>query len=66
MKKLYLSQTDKKIAGIFGGLGERYEVDSTVLRVIAILLTIIAHIFPVVIVYLIAWIVIPKEKTIHF
>ena len=66
MKKLYLSQTDKKVAGIFGGLGERYEVDSTVLRVIAILVGIISHVFPVLIVYLIAWIVIPKQNIISF
>ena len=33
MEKLYLSHTDKKIAGVFGGLADRFHVDSTVLRV---------------------------------
>ena len=33
-KKLYRSSTDKKIAGVCGGLGEYLKLDSTILRVI--------------------------------
>lgn len=29
-KKLYLSETDKKITGVCGGLGEYFNVDSTI------------------------------------
>ena len=32
-KKLYLSSTDKKLAGVCGGIAEYFEVDSTVVRV---------------------------------
>lgn len=34
MKKLYLSQTDKKIAGVCGGLAQYFDIDSTVIRII--------------------------------
>lgn len=36
--KLYLSTYDKKIAGVCGGLSEYFEIDSTLVRVICILL----------------------------
>lgn len=36
--KLYRSETDKVIAGVCGGLGEFFEVDSTIVRIIFILL----------------------------
>ena len=32
IKKLYLSKTDKKIAGVCGGISEYFEVDSTLIR----------------------------------
>ncbi len=37
-KKLYLSNIDKKIAGVCGGMGEYFEIDSTIIRVIWIIL----------------------------
>lgn len=38
MKKLYRSSTDKKMAGVCGGIAEYMNVDSTIVRLIAILL----------------------------
>ena len=32
MKKLYLSNTDKKIFGVCGGIAEAYDIDPTLLR----------------------------------
>ena len=29
MKKLYLSDTDKKLSGVCGGIAEYFEIDST-------------------------------------
>jgi phage shock protein PspC (stress-responsive transcriptional regulator) len=56
-KKMYLSQTDKKIGGVCGGLGEYLDVDPTIIRIIWALL-----IFSGVglLAYLIAWLVIPN------
>ena len=38
MKKLYRSSTDKKIAGVCGGIAEYMNVDSTIVRLVAVLL----------------------------
>ena len=37
-KKLYRSMNDKKIAGVCGGIAEYMNLDSTIVRLIAILL----------------------------
>jgi len=38
-KKLYLSKTDQKLAGVCGGIAEYFDIDSTLVRLIWILLT---------------------------
>ncbi len=60
MKKLYRSETDKKIAGICGGIAEYMAVDPTVVRVIAVLLILAPG--PGLLAYFIAWIVIPTKS----
>lgn len=37
-KKLYLSDVDKKICGVCGGMAEFFEIDSTVIRILWIIL----------------------------
>ena len=61
MKRLYRSRTDKKIAGIFGGMSEVYSIDPTLLRLGAVFLALITAIVPLIVVYLIGWIIIPKS-----
>lgn len=59
MKKLYLSNTDKKIAGVCGGLAEYFEVDSTLVRIIFLIM-----LFCVgggLLAYLIIWIAAPVQ-----
>ncbi|MBQ6021109.1 MAG: PspC domain-containing protein [Clostridia bacterium] len=34
MKKLYKSETDKKLAGVCGGIAEYFNIDSTIVRLI--------------------------------
>ncbi|MBI3895309.1 MAG: PspC domain-containing protein [Acidobacteria bacterium] len=60
MKRLYRSQTDKKIAGIFGGISEIYEVDPSLLRLLFVFLGIATGVFPLLITYLLGWIIIPN------
>lgn len=38
MKKLYKSQTDKKFCGVCGGIAEYLNIDSTIVRLVWILL----------------------------
>ncbi len=61
MKRLYRSRTDEKIAGICGGLGEFFNIDPTLIRLLVIFITIATGIFPMIFTYIIAWVVIPQE-----
>ncbi|MGD9487263.1 MAG: PspC domain-containing protein [Calditrichaceae bacterium] len=61
MEKLYRSKKDRKIAGICGGLETLMGVDSTIIRLLAILIGIVTGIFPVLITYIIGWIIIPES-----
>lgn len=58
-KKLYRSKIDSMICGVCGGLGEYFEVDSTIVRLIAIVL--IFGWGSGLLAYLVAAIIIPKN-----
>jgi phage shock protein C len=58
-KKLYLSDTDRKIAGVCGGIAEYFGVDSTLIRVIWIIIALIAG--SGILAYFIAWLLIPRR-----
>lgn len=60
-KKLYLSNTDKKIAGVCGGIGEYFEIDSTLIRLAWVFLLIPTAFFGGIIAYFIAAAIIPKK-----
>jgi len=60
-KRLYRSTKDKKIAGVCGGLGEYGHFDSTILRLVLAFLCIITGVFPLMIAYIIAALIIPKR-----
>ena len=59
MKKLWRSRTNKKIAGICGGIGEMTETDPTIIRLAVIVLGLATGFFPFFIGYLIAWWIVP-------
>jgi phage shock protein C len=63
MKRLYLSPTDKKIAGVCGGLAEYMDTDPTLVRLITVVLGLITGIIPFVIAYLIAWMIVPVKPS---
>ncbi len=62
IKKLYRSNENKTFAGILGGVGEYFEVDPVLLRLIWLVITIMSGILPAVLVYLIAILVVPKKS----
>ena len=58
-KRFYLSQTDKKIGGVCGGLGEYFNVDSLLIRA-----GFIAAFFCLgtgIMAYIILWLLAPKQ-----
>jgi len=60
MNKLYLSNTDRKIGGVCGGLGEYYEKDSTLIRILFVLLTLFSF-GSCIVIYLVMWLIVPKK-----
>ncbi len=58
-KKLYRSQTNRKIAGVCGGIGEYVNLDPTVIRLIWVLLAFFAG--TGLLAYLIAVLIIPEN-----
>lgn len=59
MKKLYRSETNKRIAGVCGGIGEMLNLDPTIVRVAAVVLALVTGILPFLVGYIIAWVVFP-------
>jgi phage shock protein PspC (stress-responsive transcriptional regulator) len=58
-KRIYRSERDKIIAGVCGGLGEYLGIDSVVIRITFVLITLFGG--SGVLLYLIAWIVMPTK-----
>ena len=61
MKKLYLSMADRKIGGVCGGLAEYFDLDPTIVRLGAVLACLVTGLVPLLIGYVIAWMIIPPK-----
>ena len=57
-KGLHLSRTDRKIAGVCGGLGEWLDVDPVFLRVAFVLLALAGGLG--IVVYIVLWLFVPR------
>lgn len=64
-KKLYRSETNKMVAGVCGGLGEYFNIDPTLIRLIWAVLTVFTVIFGGIVLYILATIIIPSEYQIR-
>ncbi len=62
IKKLYRSKTDRIIFGVCGGLGEYFEIDSLVVRILFLLLTVSGG--AGIILYLILAVIVPSEEKV--
>lgn len=61
VRKLYRSGENKMLAGVCGGIGEYFNVDPTLIRLIWVVLTLISLGVGGIIAYIIAWILIPEN-----
>lgn len=59
MKKLYKSNTDKKICGVCGGIAEYFNIDSTLVRLICLVL--ILGVGFGLLAYIVAALIMPKS-----
>ena len=62
-RRLTRSDTERKVAGVCGGLAEYFDVDPTVVRLLWAVLTIVpGAIMLVVLAYLVAWFIMPINR----
>ena len=59
-KKLYLSSRNRKLGGVCGGIAEYLNVDSTIVRLMWVIVTVFSM-GAGILAYLIAWMVIPER-----
>ncbi len=59
---LYRSSRHSVISGVMGGIAERFGWNVTVLRLLFVLISLLSAAFPGILVYLILWLVIPKQQ----
>lgn len=61
VKRLYRSRSERKLAGVCGGIGEYLEADPTVVRVVFLLGTIMTGFFPGIFIYFVLALIMPEE-----
>ena len=59
MKKFYLSESEKKIGGVCGGIAEYFTLDVTFVRLLFVLLALIGGL--TIFIYLVLWIIAPRR-----
>ena len=58
---LYRSNRHNMIAGVIGGIAERFGWNPTLLRIIFVVVSLMSAAFPGILVYLVLWLLIPKQ-----
>jgi phage shock protein C len=61
-KRLKRSRNDRMLAGVCGGLAKYWDLDPTIVRLGFALGTLFTAVFPGMAIYLIMWIIMPKES----
>lgn len=59
---LYRSSQRSMIAGVLGGIAERFGWNANLLRLIFVVISLMSAAFPGILVYLVLWLVIPKKQ----
>jgi phage shock protein PspC (stress-responsive transcriptional regulator) len=54
------SRSDRMIAGVMGGIARRFGWNSTLLRIVFVVVSLASVAFPGIIVYLILWLLMPQ------
>ena len=60
-RTLARSRDDRVLAGVMGGIARRFGWNSTLLRVVYVVVSIASAGFPGILVYLLLWLLMPEE-----
>jgi phage shock protein C len=58
-RKLYRSKTNRKLAGVCGGLAQYFNLDATLMRVLFVVLAVLGG--SGLVIYVAMWIIVPNE-----
>lgn len=61
MKTLRKSKDNKILFGVVGGIGEYFKIDPTIFRLVLILVGVFTGVFPMLITYILAALVVPSH-----
>ncbi len=64
-KRLYRSETNKVLFGVLGGLGEYFNIDPVIFRLIYIFGTFVSGVIPGIVAYLVSVLIVPKKPKIQ-
>jgi len=64
-KQLIRSRSHRKIAGVCAGFGAYLDLDVSLVRILWVFVTFMAGVFPGVIAYVLAWIIVPEEPELR-
>ncbi len=59
MRQLHLSRKNRKIFGVCGGIGETYDIDPNMIRLLAIFLGLATGLVPLLVTYIAARLLLP-------
>jgi phage shock protein C len=62
VKRVYRSKSERVLAGVCGGLGEYFNIDPTLVRILFILFALVVG--GGILLYIILWILIPEEPQV--
>ncbi len=62
MKKHLTRSNNKMIGGVVAGLANYFGIDVTLARILYVIISILSAAFPGTLVYIILWIIMPKEE----
>ncbi|MDE5568097.1 MAG: PspC domain-containing protein [Muribaculaceae bacterium] len=62
-KKLYRNVNDKVLGGVLGGLATYLDWNANIMRILYVLLTCFTYFWPLTLLYLIAWMIIPPANS---
>jgi phage shock protein PspC (stress-responsive transcriptional regulator) len=65
MKRLYRSESDKKISGVLAGLAEYFDADPTIFRVAFVFITFITGFIPGLLAYFVMAIITPTKSQVE-
>ena len=65
-KRLERDEETALVAGVLGGLANYFDQDPTLFRLVAVLFIIMTGIFPGLLIYLLAWFIVPRPTKVDY